>query len=69
MHASGICVLARRMREFYTFIMSSALRHSPATRCYSTANYMRGFLPIFSKNIVTFEYAFRRLNICFSLMF
>jgi hypothetical protein len=51
----GIRVPARQIREFRTFSVSSALRHSPSTRCAIAANDICRSVDVFSKNIVSFE--------------
>jgi hypothetical protein len=55
MDTVGICVPTGQEREFSTFSMSSALRHSSSAQCAIAANEIHGFLDIFSKNIFSFE--------------
>jgi hypothetical protein len=58
MDTVGICVPTRQIREFSTFSVNSALRHSPSARCVIAVNYICRFLDIFSKNIFSFEDTF-----------
>jgi hypothetical protein len=58
MDTVGIRVPTRQIREFPTFCVSSALRHTPSARCVIAANDICRFLGIFSKNIVSFEDTF-----------
>jgi hypothetical protein len=53
-----IRVPARQIREFYTFIVSRALRHSLSTRCVIAANDISRFSEFFGKNIASFEDTF-----------
>jgi hypothetical protein len=48
-----ICVPTRQIREFPTFSMSSALRHSPPARCTIETNDVSRFLAIFSKKTLS----------------
>jgi hypothetical protein len=52
MDTVGIRVPTRQIREFSTFSVSSALRHSPSARSVIAANDMQ-ILDIIGKNIAT----------------
>jgi hypothetical protein len=58
MDTVGIRVPTRQIRDFSTFNVRSALRHSPSVRCTSAANDICRFLDIFGKDIVSFEDTF-----------
>jgi hypothetical protein len=58
MDTVGIRVPIRQIRDFSTFNVSSALKHSPSVRCASAANDVCRFLDIFGKDIVSFEDTF-----------
>jgi hypothetical protein len=58
MDTVGICVPTRQIRDFSTFSVSSALRHSPSVRCDSAANDICRLLYIFGKDTVSFEDTF-----------
>jgi hypothetical protein len=58
MDTVGIRVSRRQIRDFSTFNVSSALRHSPSVRCASAANDICRSLDIFGKDIVSFEDTF-----------
>jgi hypothetical protein len=47
----GIRVPIRQIRDFSTFNVNSALRHSPSARCASAANDICRFLDIFGKDM------------------
>jgi hypothetical protein len=51
----GIRVPTRQIRDFSTFSVSSALRHSPSVTCASAANDICRLLDIFDKDTVSFE--------------
>jgi hypothetical protein len=55
MDTVGIRVPTRQIRDFSTFIVSSALRHSPSIRCASAANDICRLLDIFGKATVSCE--------------
>jgi hypothetical protein len=55
----GIRVPTRQIRDFSTFSVSSALRHSPSVRCASAANDICSLLDIFGKDTVSFKDTFR----------
>jgi hypothetical protein len=50
-----IRVPTRQIRDFSTFSVSSAMRHSPSVRCASAANDIYRLLDIFGKDTVSFE--------------
>jgi hypothetical protein len=52
---AAIHVPTRQIREFCTFIASSALRHGPSARCVIAANEVCRFLDGFGKKVVSFE--------------
>jgi hypothetical protein len=49
----GIRVSTRQIREFSTFSVSSALKHSPSARCVIAANDVCRYLDVFHKTIST----------------
>jgi hypothetical protein len=53
MDTISIRVPTRQIREFSTFSVSSALRHSPSARCAIVANDICRFLDIFWQNTVS----------------
>jgi hypothetical protein len=50
MDTVGIRVPTRQIREFYTFSVSSAVRHSPSARCIIAANDMQIFRHFWQKH-------------------
>jgi hypothetical protein len=60
MDTVGIRVPTRQIRDFSTFSVSSALRHSPSVRCASASNDICRLLDIlvFGKDTVSFEDTF-----------
>jgi hypothetical protein len=57
MDTVGIRVPTRKIRDFSTFSVSNALRHSPSVRCTSAANDICRLLDI-GKDTVSFEGTF-----------
>jgi hypothetical protein len=51
----GIRVPTRQIREFSTFSVSSALKHSPSARCVIAASDVCRYLDIFHKNNIYFK--------------
>jgi hypothetical protein len=62
MDTVGIRVPTKQIKEFSTFSVSGALRHSPSARCVIAANDICRFLDIFGKNIGSFEDTFSILE-------
>jgi hypothetical protein len=62
MDTVGIRVPTRQRKEFSTFSVSNALRHSTSARCVIAANEICRFLDIFGKTIVSFEDTFSILE-------
>jgi hypothetical protein len=58
MDTVGIHVPTRQIREFYTFSVNSALRHSPSAKCVIAANDICRYLDVFSRKNVAIEYTF-----------
>jgi hypothetical protein len=58
MDAVGLRVPARQVREFCTFSVNSARRHSPSARCVIAANDVCKSLELFGINIVSHEGTF-----------
>jgi hypothetical protein len=58
MDTVGIRVPTRQIRDFSTFSVSSALRHSPSAMCATAANDICRLLDIFLKDTVSFEDTF-----------
>jgi hypothetical protein len=58
MDTVGICMPTRQIREFYTFSVSSVLKHSLSARYVIAANHICRFLDFFSKSNVSFEEIF-----------
>jgi hypothetical protein len=54
----GIRVPTRQIREFSTFSVSNALKHSPSAMCVIAANYVCRYLDIFHKNNIYFKDTF-----------
>jgi hypothetical protein len=53
-----IRVPTRQIREFSTFSVSSALKHSPSARCVIAAKDVCRYLDIFHKNNIYFKDTF-----------
>jgi hypothetical protein len=51
MDSVGIRGPTRKMKEFFTFSVSSALRHSPSARCVIAANDMQIFGHFWQKKL------------------
>jgi hypothetical protein len=51
MDTDGIHVSTRQIREFSTFNMSSALRHSPSATCVIAANDIADFWTFLAKTL------------------
>jgi hypothetical protein len=50
---AGIRLPTRQIREFSTFSVSSALKHSPSARCVIAANDVCRYLDIFQKKTIS----------------
>jgi hypothetical protein len=60
----GIRVLTRQIREFSTFSVSSALKHTPSARCVIAANGVCRYMDIFHKNNIYFQGTFFWMRNC-----